>query len=471
MPRQNKAWLFGFAGLVGLACCPVYSFDRPVDETGLRARPRALDSSTLAAAGDLETGPGFTPEEFVPALDHYRRPPRQRRAARHPVQPETPADTQARSTRTGSDDRRAGEPDGSRLSRQELEAAKGTGTQVQQVGQAPVKGERKPPIVPTIPELGGVLTPRGNLVIEPAALYSHSSVSRFNFLGVSFFEALLIGLVRVEDVDRDFYSAQLTGRYGVTSRLEAEVKVPYIYRNDSSRVTLQNVDPGAAETQKASGDGLGDIEFALHYQINRGLNGWPFFVGNVRYKSNTGKGPFDIARDAGGLLTELPTGSGFHSIEPSVTILYPSDPAVLFANFGYLLNIDRDINKNFTFVTGQGETGARQRVGNVGPGDTFRMSFGLGHALNERLSLTLGYKQDFIQTGTADITQVGGPEDGKKTTAKFASQNIGSLLFGIGYAVNKRVSTNLNLELGITRDAPDVIMTLRLPITAYRRQP
>src|SRR3546814_3241619 len=61
-------------------------------------------------------------------------------------------------------------------------------------------------------------------------------------------------------------------------------------------------------------------ELALHYQINSGLDDWPIFIGNLRYKSPSGEGPFDVDRDANGLESELATGSGFHGIEPSVTI-------------------------------------------------------------------------------------------------------------------------------------------------------
>jgi len=36
------------------------------------------------------------------------------------------------------------------------------------------------------------------------------------------------------------------------------------------------------------------VEVGAHYQINHGQDGWPYFIGNLRYKSNTGKGPFEV---------------------------------------------------------------------------------------------------------------------------------------------------------------------------------
>jgi hypothetical protein len=34
--------------------------------------------------------------------------------------------------------------------------------------------------------------------------------------------------------------------------------------------------------------------------------------------------------------TQLPTGTGFWAFEPSVTVIYPTDPAVLYTTLNYL---------------------------------------------------------------------------------------------------------------------------------------
>src|SRR3546814_2314778 len=70
------------------------------------------------------------------------------------------------------------------------------------------------------------------LVVEPSIQYSHSQVNRFTFLGVEILDTFLIGLLEAQDADRDLYQAAITGRFGITDRLEAEIKVPYIYRDD-----------------------------------------------------------------------------------------------------------------------------------------------------------------------------------------------------------------------------------------------
>lgn len=315
----------------------------------------------------------------------------------------------------------------------------------QPVGTAPPAETPAAPEVRAIPELGGVLTPRGKLVLEPALQFSNSQINRLTFIGVEILEAFQIGLLEAVDVDRDFFSASLTGRYGLTDRLELEAKLPYLYRKDRRVATIPDVD-GEAFSRTLDGDGIGDLELALHYQLGWR---WPeqmFYVANLRYKSVTGRGPFEVDRNADGIETELATGSGFHAVEPSLTLLYPSDPAVFFANLGYLWNLEDDVDKTF----------GEQTVGKVDPGDAVRLSFGMGYAVNPRASFTLGYKHDFIQETDTEINGV---------RLSTSSLDVGAMLLGYGFQLTDRAAVNLNLELGVTADAPDVVMTLRLPYT------
>ncbi|WP_206609475.1 transporter [Thiohalobacter thiocyanaticus] len=244
-------------------------------------------------------------------------------------------------------------------------------------------------------------------------------------------------------MDRDYLAASLTGRYGLTDRLELEAKLPYVYRKDRRVATIPDVD-GEAFSRTLDGDGVGDLELALHYQLGWRRPANMYYVGNLRYKTTTGRGPFDVSRNGDGIETELATGSGFHALEPSLTLLYPSDPAVFFANLGYLWHIKDDVDKTF----------GEQTLGEVDPGDAVRLSFGMGYSINPRASFTLGYKHDFIQETDTEINGV------KLSTS---SLDVGAMLLGYGFQLTDRAAVNLNLELGVTADAPDMVMTLRLP--------
>ncbi|MGP1397141.1 MAG: transporter [Inquilinaceae bacterium] len=317
----------------------------------------------------------------------------------------------------------------------------------QPVGEPPSDdADTSPPEIQAIPELGGVLTPRGVMVLEPSIEYTQSAVNRFTFRGVEVVEAVLLGVIEATDADRDSITAAATARYGITDRLEVDVRVPYTYRNDRLTTLINPAETGdpVSVTDEVDAMGLGDIEAALHYQINNGRDGWPFFVANLRGKSTTGEGPFDVDRDSFGVQQELATGSGFYSIEPSITAIYPTDPAVFFANIGYTWNIKDDVD---TFV---GEA----FIGEVDPGDTIGVSFGMGIGLNERASFTLGYQHDFVNGTETEINGVDFESE---------SLDVGSLLFGMSYRLTDSLRLNVNTNIGVTEDAPDVQVTVRLP--------
>ena len=138
----------------------------------------------------------------------------------------------------------------------------------------------------------------------------------------------------------------------------------------------------------SDGSGLGDVEAAIRYQIN-GRGPGPYWVANLRVKSRTGEDPFEVDRERlsvpdqdgnqvliGEVFTEQPTGSGFRAVQPSLSWVYPTDPAVLFGSVSYLWNLERDVGGDF---------------GKIDPGDVIGVNFGLGFAINERTSFSLGY--------------------------------------------------------------------------------
>jgi hypothetical protein len=315
----------------------------------------------------------------------------------------------------------------------------------------------QPPKTPA-PEWGGVLTPKGTLILEPTLQLANSQVNRFTFLGVEITDVFFIGLFEAQDTDRNFVSPQLSARYGLTKRLELEGRIAYVMRDDRLTATIpQSGSVAASEiTRELEGDDFGDADLALHYQLSRGRNGSPFYIGNLRYKTTTGTGPFEVKRDANGIETELATGSGFQAIEPGITAIFPSDPAVFFLNAGYLFNFKDSIDATYGGTT----------FGEVDPGDAARLSFGMAFAVNAKTSFTLGYKHDFIRGTTTEVKDA---SQANFTELKSESLQVGALLVGFGHRLDPEMSVNVNLELGMTADAPDVTMTLRLPITKRPR--
>jgi hypothetical protein len=291
----------------------------------------------------------------------------------------------------------------------------------------------------------GVLTRPGHFTIEPSLTYSLSSSDRLVFQGVEIVTGIQIGVIEADQAQRNTGIAALTGRVGLTSRSELEVRVPYVYRRDVV-TTLEQRDQSISSTSELNASDIGDVEATLRYQLNAANPKWPIIVANLRAKADTGSNPYIVPRDQFGVAQGLSTGSGFWAVEPSMTFMYVSDPAVLFGNVSYLHSFPKNINRNIGSVL----------VGKVTPGDSPGITGGFGFSLNPQFSFSLGYRHNYIFGTTTEL----GP-----TKQRSTSLQVGSLLFGTSYAFNSRFSLTSQLEFGMTKDAPDVTWTLRLPVS------
>ena len=325
------------------------------------------------------------------------------------------------------------------------------------VGRAPVRDSRPPAVAPLF-EQPGVLTPRGKFVLEPSLQFGYSSSNRVALVGYTIIPALLIGLIDVREVKRNTVTAALTGRVGLTRRLEAELKLPYVYRSDSTVSRELFTGTASERVFDTSGRALGDVEAAVRYQLNEGGADKPYFVGGLRFKSRTGRDPFNVVTDCTrrcvgenvtgtGLPLDLPTGSGFYSLQPSLTWLLPSDPAVFFGSVSYLHNFKRSGLSRL--VLG----GEREPLGEVRPGDVFGFNFGMGLALNDKASLSLGY----------DHSSIGRTRQNGVTVPGAVRTQLGTLLLGFSYRLSDKRSVNVAVGAGLTRDTPDVSLTIRVP--------
>lgn len=296
--------------------------------------------------------------------------------------------------------------------------------------------EEKPPAIAANIDEGGVLLKKGTLMITPAMEYSSSSSTLVSVLGASILNVVNIGTFQISTVSRDVITGSIASRLGVTNRFEIEGKVPYVYRRDVT--TGRPLGSSNNFTSELTNEGIGDVEVGAHYQINKGKDGWPFFISNIRLKSTTGTGPFEIPTDGNGLLTSLPTGSGFYAIQPSVTAIYPSDPVVYYSNLGYLYNIERDFGGT---------------VGTVDPGDSVSASFGMSMSLNDHASFSLGYSHSTV----FETMQNG-------RSINNGMLQVGTFDLGYAYQLSDRYSLNFSVSAGMTEDAPDARVGLRVPI-------
>jgi hypothetical protein len=294
-----------------------------------------------------------------------------------------------------------------------------------------------------------VLTPKGKIVLEPALQYSYASNNRVELAGFTFLPAVLIGQINIQNLIRELWIGSLTARYGLSSRFEVEMKVPYVYRQETTTGRPLLVESQSPTAFTASGSGLGDIEFTARAQLNQGGPDTPYLVGALRFKTATGKGPFDVPTTQLGntpffVQSELPTGTGFYALQPSLTALYATDPAVLFGGLSYIWNIGRN---NVTTTGGAS-------IGSYNPGDGVTFNFGLGLSLNERTSFSVGYEQDIFFKDKQNGEYI----------LNAQNQTLGTLLIGYSYRLSRVTTLNLSLGIGVTPDAPNINIWVRLPV-------
>lgn len=474
-------WSAGCAGLVALGL-PVSAQQESPSPPGAGASPPATANNTISSAPSTRPAASDSDElrkrvaeqgdridamrsqisAQIAQLDAMKRALAEQEAdyksLRHAVGIDVLDKQRAGSIATGG-------PGASALPMPAGDAVAANAPQQQPVGEAP-KADTRPPEVAPIFQQPGVLTPKGKFIMEPAYQFGYSSVDRVALVGYTVIPAILIGLIDARQVRTTTQVGWLTTRYGLSNRLEVEVRVPYVYAHED--VTSREIFTGSA-TDKAfgnSGHGLGDIEATARYQLNVGGPDKAYYVGWLRVKSNTGKDPFqvttdcvqrcvenvigqvDLAATGTGLPLTQPVGTGFWAIQPGVTWLYPTDPVVFFGNFSYLYNVPRDD------VTRKILLGGTENLGKVKLGDIVDISVGMGLSLNEKASISIGYDQSFVGATKQNNHNVPG-------STKIV---LGTLLIGGSWRFSDKRTLNFTLGVGVTRDTPDATVTVRVPM-------
>jgi hypothetical protein len=308
--------------------------------------------------------------------------------------------------------------------------------------------ERDKQLAEAIPvRTGGVLLPRGQLTVEPQFRYSFATVNRVEITGYTILPALTIGLIDVTRHDRATLTSTLTARYGLFDRIEMDFSVPYVAAWSLFRLSDKATDANIEDT-KAKGHGIGDIRFGIRGQLNQGTDSVASFVAGVGVRIPTGTSPYQVARgDQVDQFAELevPTGSGFYSLSPTLSFVYPTEPGVLFGNVHYSWNIERKIKAI--------QPGTDQPYGKIDPGDVIGASLGLGLSLNDKLSISLSYDHSVVL-----LTRRNG-----RLVEDAVPLQIGTLGIGATKRRNAKISYSFMIGVGVTDDAPDVNVTLRIP--------
>ena len=309
----------------------------------------------------------------------------------------------------------------------------------------------------TISQAGGVLTPKGTLVVEPSLQYSYYNSNQVNVNGFTIVPGITFGNLNINKVDENLLTEQMTLRYGLTNRSDIYVQIPfdtgYSTTITSPVLVGQNVGPIAVSAHAFN---LGDIAFGGSYQLNNGSDSMPTFVANLNFKTTTGTSPFDVPIFTStspegiylqGVDKKLPTGTGFYQLQPSLTVLYPTSPVILFANAKYIYNFARTVSV-------QNVGGGAPTKQKLQPGNGIGLSFGMGFSLNDRTSFSIGYEEDQY------FNEMQNGKDVKGT-----AYDAGAFDFGLGYQVTHNVNANVGVTVGVGPNSPAAEIVIRLPIS------
>ncbi|MPW09783.1 hypothetical protein GCT19_29750 [Paraburkholderia sp. CNPSo 3155] len=272
-------------------------------------------------------------------------------------------------------------------------------------------------------------------------------------------DAIFLGNINLGQTKSHQVMADLDTRYGVSDRINVDVDVPYVYRRSTFIVGGAG---GAASTLSdatVSSHDIGDVNFGIYYQFVRETNALPDVVGSLRVKAPTGSSPFgekvvQVDADNTNLVapTRLPTGTGFWNITAGLSVLKTYDPVVLFGSVSYTYNIARSF-ADISSVQGQTEPAT------VKLGDIVQFGGGVALAFSDKDSASVSFTMALEPESKTKAP--GGSYQkvpGSETTA--AAMN-----FGLNHVVNKHLTINGSVSIGLTPDAPNFVVGVRFPYT------
>jgi hypothetical protein len=307
---------------------------------------------------------------------------------------------------------------------------------------------------PTLSTIGGVLTPKGEIVIDPSIEYDYWAQNQLGVNGFQIIPGFTFGNVIATRFEQNITTAAVTVRGGVTDRLELNAKIPYVYNAGSTNDLIPSGANAQLRSVSANGLDFGDIQFGASYQFDSGENGWPIFVGNFLFKTVTGISPFEVPiitqsdpnnQALAGTPRKLATGTGFYALTPSLTVLLPTAPGVLFANLQFQHNLARTQPL-------QNLAGGPATPVSLQPGEAPAITFGIGFALNDRAALTLSYQQTHVFTAY---------ENGQAITG--SPYSYGTFNFGLGYQISQSTRLNLSVGIGAGPNTPAAKVLFELP--------
>ncbi|MDE3207882.1 MAG: hypothetical protein KGL58_03460, partial [Pseudomonadota bacterium] len=292
---------------------------------------------------------------------------------------------------------------------------------------------------------------------EAGLTYSRFDRRQIDLSGFLALDAIFLGHIAVDSIKSDILTLDLTGRYTFTPRSQISVDAPFLWRSTeylsggsgNSGTTLQSY-------RNTSPWKMGDLSIGYYYQLKPETVKWPDIVWNAQVKFPTGTDPYGIkiinVPGTGGNLqvpASLPTGNGLYAISTGFSFIKTVDPAILFADINYYHNFSRHFQD---ISTAPGVVAP----GDIELGDSIEADIGTAFALNDKMSLSLSYQEQVTKSAKTRL-------DGQSWQGiTGSSANAAVMNIGATYATTPNNAFVFNLGAGLTPDAPNVLVGLKV---------
>ncbi|WP_343226163.1 hypothetical protein [Luteimonas sp. BDR2-5] len=298
------------------------------------------------------------------------------------------------------------------------------------------------------------------LTIENGISYNRYDRKQLTLNGFLALDAIFLGNIAIENVESDTLTYNLAARWGVSPRLSLNLDVPYIARKTVYQKGGAGGAAAAIAQEQTDGAGLGDINASANFKLSGERGAWPETVLNLGVTAPTGREPYGIPwrvleRDEDEFIRfavpeEQPTGSGLWQATVGLSAVKTTDPAILFGNIGYVRAFARDF-------ADLDNNPATVNPGSVRLGDAYYFGAGVAFAFNERTSLSISFSD---RLNARARTRYEGAEWVKLIGS---DANAATLSLGVTHAMTPSATFVGVLGIGLTPDAPDFSLTLKVP--------
>jgi hypothetical protein len=268
-------------------------------------------------------------------------------------------------------------------------------------------------------ERGLLLLGPWSVEVSPSVAYAHSQIQGLALVdtpeGVS-----VVDSQRQRD---DAVEGAVTVRAGLPWRSQVQVSVPFDWKREESAL-------GDGAEVVHSDTHVGDVQLDLSHQFLVERGPWPDVIGGLTWRIPTGSDPYRTS------IASVASGIGTNSLTGRVTALKSIDPLVVYSTVSYT-----------------GNFGYRESFGTVHRGDSVGLQLGALLAVSPDTSVSFSFNQAFTQVTRVDGARIPG-SDGV----------AGVVQVGLDQVLSSRTLLDVSLGLGVTKDAPDYVLTVSLPI-------